>query len=191
MLRFNLWWVMMITGLLPFCGLVLKIALDNLGANPVQAVHYYLGLWSIRFLCLSLAVSPLRKITSWKWPLTYRRMIGLFTFFYTSLHVFSYLVLDHALVWQNIAQDMLESPYIFMGLCAYMIILPMAITSTKAWQKRLGSNWKKLHRFVYLAGVTAVIHYFWQLKGNLAEPLLYSLIVALLLGFRVVMRYKK
>lgn len=175
----------MLLGLTPLIGLAYLLLFDRLGANPIQAIHFYLGDWTLRFLCLSLAISPLRKITTWKWPLGYRRMIGLFTFFYASLHVLNYLWVDHALVWSSIARDIIESPYIIMGVIAYAIVLPMAITSTIAWQKRLGRNWKTLHRFIYLAAITALLHYFWHLKGNLAEPLFYSVILGLLLGFRL------
>lgn len=184
-LSINLWWVMMLLGLTPLIGLAYLLLFDRLGANPIQAIHFYLGDWTLRFLCLSLAISPLRKITTWKWPLGYRRMIGLFTFFYASLHVLNYLWVDHALVWSSIARDIIESPYIIMGVIAYAIVLPMAITSTIAWQKRLGRNWKTLHRFIYLAAITTMLHYFWHLKGNLAEPLFYSVILGLLLGFRL------
>lgn len=186
-MRINLWWVMMLLGLSPLVGLLINILCSRLGANPVQDVHFYLGDWALRFLCLSLSISPLRKITNWKWPLGYRRMIGLFTFFYATLHVLGYLILDHALVWQTIWFDVIQSPYIWLGLITYLIVLPMAITSTNAWQRRLGNYWKKLHRLVYLAAITAIIHYFWQLKGNLAEPLFYAAIIGLLLGFRILL----
>lgn len=186
-MRINLWWVMMLLGLSPLVGLLINILCSRLGANPVQAVHFYLGDWALRFLCLSLSISPLRKITNWKWPLGYRRMIGLFTFFYATLHVLGYLILDHALAWQTIWFDISQSPYIWLGLITYLVVLPMAITSTNAWQRRLGNYWKKLHRLVYLAAITAIIHYFWQLKGNLAEPLFYAAIIGLLLGFRILL----
>lgn len=185
------WWGMLILGMTPFLGLLLKIYLDQLGGNPIQKVHLYSGDWTLRFLCLSLAISPVVKIADWKWILDYRRMIGLYAFFYATVHVLSYLVLDHALVWRNIGVDIIESPYLMMGLTAYLIMLPMAITSTKLWQKRLKQSWKKLHRLVYFAAIVAVIHYFWQLKGNLAEPLFYAVIVGLLLGFRLVLRWKR
>jgi methionine sulfoxide reductase heme-binding subunit len=157
-----------------------------LGANPVEAVEIYLGSWTLRFLCLSLAITPLVRSKTWKWLSHYRRMIGLYTFFYATLHVLSYLVLDHALAWRTIGRDIVESPYIIMGLITYLILLPMAITSTLAWQKHLGIYWKKFHRFIYVGSITAVIHYAWQLKGNLVVPLTYALMVFLLLGFRVV-----
>lgn len=181
---------MMLLGLTPLFWLFINIALERLGANPIQAIHFYLGDWTLRFLCLSLAIGPLIKITDWKWILSYRRMIGLFTCLYGSLHVLNYLWVDHALVWRSIWLDIIESPYIIMGLIAYLIIFAMGITSTKSWQKRLGRNWKRLHRCIYLASITAVIHYFWHLKGNLAEPLLYALIISMLLGFRIMLWWR-
>ncbi len=184
--RTDIWWGMLLLGLLPLAGLLIDIQSDHLGANPVEAVEIYLGTWALRFLCLSLALTPLRKITSWKWPFLYRRMIGLYTFFYATLHVLTYVVVDHALVWRMMGRDIMESPYIIMGLITYLILLPMAITSTHDWQKRLGIYWKKLHRFIYIGAITAVIHYAWQLKGNLVVPLTYALIVFLLLSFRVI-----
>lgn len=183
-------WLIFGLGLLPLFGLAINIYLDNLGAEPIEAIHAYLGKWTLRWLCLSLALTPVRKITRWQWPATYRRMIGLYTFFYASLHVLNYLWVDQALVWSAILQDIIESPYIIMGIVAYSILLLMALTSTKAWQKRLGHFWKKLHRLLYWAAPAAVVHYFWQLKGNLAEPLLYATLVALLLGFRVVLWWR-
>lgn len=178
---------MMLVGLLPFVWLLVKIANDQLGANPIQTMHFYLGKWTLRFLCLSLTISPLIKITQWRWPSGYRRMFGLFTFFYATLHVLNYLIIDHALVWKTIWPDIIESPYILMGLLAFLILLPMAITSNLFWQKKLGRYWKKLHRFVYMAAIAAVTHYFWQLKGNLAEPLFYAAIIGLLLISRFIL----
>lgn len=184
------WWVLFLLGLSPTFWLIVKIATDQLGSNPIQAIHFYLGIWTLRFLCLSLAITPLRKITNWKWPLTYRRMIGLFTFYYASVHLLNYLITDQVLVWGNIKPDLLESPYIIMGVLTYLFLLLLAITSTIAWQKRLGHYWKKLHRLVYIAAVTALLHYFWHLKGNLAQPLFYAAIVSLLLGFRLIVKWQ-
>jgi methionine sulfoxide reductase heme-binding subunit len=185
------WWMMLVLGSVPLLGLLYKIAFNHLGANPVESVHIYLGDWTLRLLCLSLAITPLKTTDTWKWLLSYRRMIGLYTFFYATLHVLSYLILDHALVWSMIWLDIKESSFIAMGLLAYLIITAMAITSTKLWQRRLRIHWKRLHRLVYFAAVAAVLHYAWQLKGNLAEPLMYALIVGLLLGFRVVVWWRK
>ncbi|MGZ5049708.1 MAG: sulfite oxidase heme-binding subunit YedZ [Methylobacter sp.] len=176
--------------LLPLLWLVIDIIFDNLGANPAQALHIRLGDWSLRFICLTLAITPVQVVTGWRGMADYRQLLGLFAFFYASLHVLAYLLVDHALAWHAIAVDVIESPYVWFGLLSYVIILLLALTSPKWAKRRMGKNWKKLHRFIYLAAIAGVIHYFWQLKGNLAEPLLYSLLLFLLLSFRVLVWLK-
>ncbi len=176
---------LIVCGLIPLLWLLVDIAFDNLGSNPIQALHIRLGDWSLRFLCLTLAVTPVQTLTKWRGMADYRQLLGLYAFFYASLHVLAYLWMDHALMWRMIGVDIIESPYIWLGLLTYLIVFLLALTSPKWAKKRMGKNWKKLHRFIYLAAVAAIIHYFWQLKGNLAEPLFYSIIVFLLLFFRV------
>jgi len=167
--------------LIPLLWLLADIAFDNLGANPIQALHIRLGDWALRFLCITLVITPLQTMTKWRGMADYRQLFGLYAFFYASLHVLAYLLIDHALVWHMIGTDIIESPYIWFGVLAYIVVFLLALTSPKWAKKRMGKTWKKLHRFIYLAAVAAVIHYFWQLKGNLAEPLFYSIIVFLLL----------
>ncbi|MGZ4954505.1 MAG: sulfite oxidase heme-binding subunit YedZ [Methylobacter sp.] len=176
--------------LIPLLWLFIDISFDNLGANPVQALHIRLGDWSLRFLCLTLAITPIQTITKWRGMADYRQLLGLYAFFYATLHLLAYLLIDHALVWRMIGIDIIESSYIWFGMLAYIIVLLLALTSPKWAKKRIGKNWKKLHRFIYIAAVAAVTHYFWQLKGNLAEPLFYSIIIFLLLGFRVLVWVK-
>lgn len=176
--------------LLPLLWLCVDIAFDNLGSNPVQALHIRLGDWSLRFLCLTLAITPIQTITKWRGMADYRQLFGLYAFFYASLHLLGYLLADHDLMWRIIGIDIIESPYIWFGVLAYGIIFLLALTSPKWAKKRMGKTWKKLHRLIYIAAVAAIIHYFWQLKGNLAEPLFYSIIVFLLLGFRVLVWVK-
>lgn len=176
--------------LIPLLWLFIDIVFDNLGSNPIQALHIRLGDWSLRFLCLTLLITPIQTIAKWRGMATYRQIFGLYSFFYASLHLLAYLLVDHALMWRMVAIDIIESPYIWFGVLAYLIIFSLAITSSKWAKKRMGKAWKKLHRFIYIAAVAAVIHYFWQLKGNLAEPLFYSMIVFLLLGFRVLVWVK-
>jgi len=175
---------------LPLLWLLLDIILDNLGGNAVQAVHIRLGDWSLRFLCVVLAITPIQTMTNWRGMSEYRRMFGLFTFIYATLHLLAYLVLDHYLVWSIIATDILESSYIWFGIAAYLIILALAVTTPKWVVKLMGKDWKKLHRFIYFAAGAAIMHYFWQLKGNLAEPLFYLSIIILLLGFRMLVSFK-
>lgn len=186
----NLWSITIVACLIPLLWLFIDIAFDNLGSNPIQALHIRLGDWSLRFLCLTLLITPIQTIANWRGMATYRQIFGLYAFFYASLHLLAYLLVDHALMWRMVAIDIIESPYIWFGVLAYLIIFSLAITSPKWAKKRMGKSWKKLHRFIYIAAVAAVIHYFWQLKGNLAEPLFYAMIVFLLLGFRVLVWVK-
>lgn len=186
----NPWIVISIGSLLPLFWLLLDILADNLGSNPIQAIHIRLGDWSLRFLCLTLAITPIQTMTKWRGMAEYRQMLGLYAFFYATLHVFGYLFVDHASDWRVIWIDIIQSSYIWFGLIAYVIVLLLAITSPKAAKKRLGKNWKKLHRLIYYAAGAAVIHYFWQLKGNLFQPLFYLTIIAFLLGFRVLVWLK-
>ncbi len=170
--------------LIPFLWLLVDIVFDNLGSNPIQAIHIRLGDWSLRFLCLTLTITPIQIIANWRGMSAYRQMLGLYTFFYASLHIMTYIIVDQFFVWHVIGIDIIESPYIWFGLLAYIIVFLLAITTPKSAKKRMGKNWKKLHRFIYLAAIGAVVHYFWQLKGNLADPLFYLIIVTLLLAFR-------
>lgn len=176
--------------LLPLLSLSFDIAFDRLGSNPIQALHIRLGDWALRFLWLTLAITPLQTVTNWRGMTDYRQLLGLYAFFYASLHLVAYLLIDHDLAWRMIGIDIVESSYIWFGLFAYLIVFLLAVTSPKSAKKRLGKTWKKLHRFIYIAAGFAMIHYFWQLKGNLAEPLLYLIIICLLLGFRALVWFK-
>jgi sulfoxide reductase heme-binding subunit YedZ len=176
--------------LIPLFWIGIDILFDNLGGNPIQALHIRLGDWSMRFLWVTLAITPIQKITKWPGMANYRQLFGLCAFFYASLHVLAYLCIDHALVWSIIVTDVVESSYIWFGVFAYIIIVLLAITSPKAAKKRMGKAWKKLHRFIYPAAIAVIIHYFWQLKGNLLEPVFYAILIVILLAFRVAVWYK-
>lgn len=181
----KLWFASFFASLVPLLLLLLDVIFDNLGGNPIQALHIRLGDWSLRFLCLTLAITPIQTMTQWKGMADYRQLFGLYAFFYASLHLLVYLAVDHGFNWSLISIDIIESPYIWLGVLAYIIIFLLGITSSKWAMKKLKKNWKKLHRLIYIASVASVIHYFWQLKGNLAEPLLYLILILLLLGFRM------
>lgn len=181
----KLWFASFFASLVPLLLLLLNVIFDNLGGNPIQALHIRLGDWSLRFLCLTLAITPIQTMTQWKGMADYRQLFGLYAFFYASLHLLVYLAVDHGFNWSLISIDIIESPYIWLGVLAYIIIFLLGITSSKWAMKKLKKNWKKLHRLIYIASVASVIHYFWQLKGNLAEPLLYLILIVLLLGFRM------
>jgi methionine sulfoxide reductase heme-binding subunit len=171
--------------LIPLFWIFIDILFDNLGANPIQALHIRLGDWALRFLCITLAITPIQKITKWRGMANYRQLFGLYAFFYGTLHLLAYLLIDHALVWPVIVADVVESSYIWFGLLAYIVIFLLAITSPNAAKKMMGKSWKKLHRFIYPASIAVIIHYFWQLKGNLLQPVFYTILVFLLLAFRV------
>jgi sulfoxide reductase heme-binding subunit YedZ len=139
----------------------------------------------MRFLWLTLAVTPIQTFTKWQGMAAYRQFLGLYAFFYASLHFITYLAIDHGFMWRLIGIDILESSYIWLGLIAYTITLLLAVSSPKWAKKRMGKNWKKLHKFIYIAAIAVIVHYYWQLKGNLAEPLFYLIIIILLLSFRI------
>lgn len=161
----------------------------GLGFNPQEASNRYAGRWALRALMLALAVSPLAEMTGRRWLIQYRRMIGLFAFFYVCLHLTSYLALDLAFDWAALWDDVLERTYITLGMTAFALLLPLAATSTKGWIKRLGARrWQRLHRLVYAAGALAATHFLMLAKGNQLEPKIYAGIMALLLGYRL-LRY--
>ncbi len=157
----------------------------QLGANPVEEILDRFGNWSLRLIMLTLAVTPLRRITGWNWLLRFRRMLGLFTFFYVLMHFLTWLVLDQGLLLSAIAEDLLERPFITIGFAALLLLAAMAVTSTNGMRRRMGRNWDKLHYSVYAVGVLGVWHYWWQVKKDIAEPLVYAAILALLLGMRI------
>ena len=158
---------------------------DALGADPVAEIEHRLGLWALRLLMATLAITPLRQLTGQAVLVRFRRMLGLYAFFYACLHFSAYLVLDLRGYWTLIFEEIAKRPYITVGFSAWLLLLPLAITSTKGWIKRLGRNWARLHKLVYAAGVLAVLHFWWLVKSDIREPALYAGILALLLGWRV------
>lgn len=157
----------------------------SLGANPIEKILDEAGLWSLRFLLLTLAITPLRMLTGWTWLLGYRRMLGLFAFFYVVLHLTTYVILDRDLDVALIVEDVVERPFITIGFTAFLLLLPLAITSTRGWMRRLGKRWQALHRLVYAAAILGVWHYYWQVKLDTLESTVYAVILAALLGLRV------
>lgn len=172
--------------LLPLDLLALDAWQDALGANPIEAVTRALGDWTLTFLLITLAVTPLRRYTGWAWLARLRRMLGLYTFFYACLHVGSYVGLDQFFDWREIADDIVKRPFITAGFVAFCLLVPLAATSTNAMVRRLGGRrWQALHRSVYLVAVLGVLHYAWMVKRDIALPLAYGLVAAVLLGLRV------
>lgn len=172
---------------LPLLGMVWDTTHGGLGANPIQALINRTGLWSVRLLLITLAVTPLRRLTGTAWPVRLRRMLGLYAFFYAMLHLLVYLALDQALMPALILTD-LSRPYILVGYAAVALLIPLAVTSTDGMMRRMGARWKRLHRLVYPAAVLAVLHYLMLTKIALRPPETYAVLLALLLGYRVVYR---
>lgn len=171
--------------LLPLIFYVFGIMTDNLGANPIEAVTRGLGTWALNFLLMTLTATPLKRHAHWTWPLLIRRMLGLFAFFYASLHLLSYLWFDQFFDWPSIIKDIFKRPFITVGMATFLVLCPMAITSSNGAIRRLGlPRWKKLHRLAYLAGILAVLHYFWMVKADTRVPLVYAIGLTLLLGLR-------
>jgi sulfoxide reductase heme-binding subunit YedZ len=162
---------------------------DDLTANPIEYITHFTGSWALILLLASLAVTPLRKITGWNELIKLRRMLGLFAFFYALLHFSTYLVLDHFFDFSRIAKDILKRPYVTVGFTAFMLMVPLAITSTAGMIRRLGKRWQRLHRLVYLVAIGGVIHFYWLVKADIRRPVQYGIVLALLLGYRLVVRY--
>jgi methionine sulfoxide reductase heme-binding subunit len=171
----------------PFAWLVYGAFLGgDLGVNPVETITNYTGIWTLRLIAISLAVTPLRWLTGWNRIIQFRRMLGLFAFFYGSLHFLTYFVLDHSLVFAGLRDDVVKRPYITAGFTAFVLLIPLAITSTQGWIRRLGGrNWNLLHRLIYATALLAVLHYWWKVKLDTSSPALYAVIMASLLGARV------
>jgi sulfoxide reductase heme-binding subunit YedZ len=177
-----------VTALLPLARLFYLGAAGGLGANPVETVIRSLGTWTLMALVVTLSITPLRLATGWAWPMRLRRMFGLFTFFYAVLHLAAYLWLDQWFDLAAIWKDVLKRPYVTAGFAAMLLLVPLAATSSNGWVRRLGGrNWQRLHRLVYAVAALAVLHFWWQkaAKNDVGEPFVYALVIALLLGVRV------
>ena len=163
----------------------------TLGANPVEEIQDRLGNWGLRFIMIALAVTPLRRLTGWSWLQRFRRMLGLFAFFYTLLHFLAWLILDQGVLWSAIVEDIVKRPFITVGFVALLILTVMAATSTNGMRRRLGKRWQQLHYGAYVVGILGVWHYWWQVKNDIRDPLIYAVVLILLLGLRLWFRYRK
>lgn len=175
----------------PLAALVRGVVQDSLGADPVATLTHATGDWALRLLLLGLALTPLRRLLGQPWPLRFRRLVGLYAFFYACLHLAIYLVLDLGGFWAQVFDDIAKRPFITVGFTAWLLLLPLALTSTRGWMRRLGRRWGQLHRAVYVAGALAVLHFLWLVKSDLREPGLYAAILALLLGLRLWWRLRR
>lgn len=171
--------------LAPVVWLGFRTATGRLGINPVEDLELTTGIWALRFLVLTLAITPLRRITGWNRIIQYRRMFGLFTFFYVALHFSIYVGLDEFFALGAILKDVAKRPFITMGFTAFVLMIPLALTSTKGWIRRLGKRWQLLHRLIYISAVCAAIHYLWKVKVMIGSPVYYAIVIGLLLAFRV------
>lgn len=171
--------------LLPLVILVWQLLSDRLGANPIDEVADSTGEWALRFLLITLAATPLKRLFDWGWTIRVRRMLGLFAFFYAALHLFTYLWLDQFFDWGEIWLDILDRPFITVGMLAFVLLLPLAATSNHAMVRRLGRNWKRLHRLAYVVPLLGVVHFWWLVKADVLEPLVYGGVLAVLLLLRV------
>ena len=161
----------------------------RLGANPVGEIQDRFGNWALRFILITLAVTPLRRISGWNWLSRFRRMLGLFTFFYAFLHFLAWLVLDQELLMSAILEDLTERPFITIGFAAVVSLAALALTSISAIRRRMGKHWQSLHNMAYVVGILGVWHYWWQVKKDITAPLIYAVILAVLLGARIIWRW--
>lgn len=186
--------LLFVAALLPFARLVLFVFLDRLGANPIEFITRNTGDWTLYFLCVTLSVTPLRRFSQWNWLLRLRRMIGLFAFFYACLHFTTFLWFDHFFDVAAMWKDVIKRPFITVGFAAFVLLIPLAVTSTNAMVRRLGAvRWKWLHRLIYLIASLAILHFWWMKAGkqDFQQPILFGSIVATLLLLRLFWAWKK
>jgi sulfoxide reductase heme-binding subunit YedZ len=173
--------------LTPLAWLVWRGLSGGLGANPIEAINRFLGDWAMRFLLVTLAVTPLRRLFGWSVLMRFRRMLGLFAFTFAALHLSSYVGLDQFFDWSEIWVDIVKRNFITVGMIAFFLLLPLAVTSTNAMIRRLGGKrWQRLHRLVYPAVVAVIVHFYMMVKADVREPLIYGAIATALLGYRAV-----
>ena len=171
--------------LIPLILIVYKTFTNNLGPEPIKEITHHTGEWALLFIVFTLAMTPLKKITNLNIWISFRRMLGLFAFFYASLHLMTYVGLDYRFDLENISRDILTKKFIFIGFAAWLLLVPLAITSSKKMMGILKHNWKKLHRLTYIIAIFAVVHFIWLVKRDLTEPLIYLFIILALLAFRI------
>ena len=176
------------TALVPLAVLVFNVLTGRTSANPAEDILLTTGIWAFRFLLATLAITPLRRLTGWNRLIQYRRMLGLFAFFYACIHLLSYVAFDRVFKFGEILADVAKRPFITAGMAAFALMLPLALTSTKGWIRRLGRRWQLLHRLVYLSAIAASLHFIWKVKVAIGEPVYYATILAVLLGFRLAWR---
>ena len=175
----------------PILSLSIDILQNNLGANPVEFIERHFGKWTLIFLCLTLSMTPLRKITGISQWILYRRMLGLFVFFYASIHLLCYVGIDYQFAITDIKNDIVKHRYVLVGFLAWLLLLPLALTSSDKMIRRLKAHWKRLHRLIYVIAILGVLHFMWLVKKDITEPLIYAVIVLLLFILRLnILKFK-
>lgn len=178
-----------VVALFPLIRLIWLGVHDDLSANPIEFIERSTGFWALFILLITLSLTPIRLITKRVWQLQLRRMLGLFMFFYASVHITIYLWLDFSFIWADISKDIIKHPRILVGFFAFILAIPLAITSNKLMMRRLGERWKQIHQLVYLIAILGVVHFWWLVKKDIREPLIYAIILIILLAIRIY--YKK
>jgi sulfoxide reductase heme-binding subunit YedZ len=177
--------VLFIVCLIPAGVLVYNGIMDNLGAEPIKEITHFTGDWTLYLLLTTLAITPLRKLAAWNELVRYRRLLGLFAFFYACLHFLTYFVLDQFFDWDEILRDIVKRPYITVGFSAFILLIPLALTSTNNMMKRLGKHWKRLHSLIYITGTLGILHFLWLVKADVRKPLLLGAVLVTLLVLRL------
>jgi sulfoxide reductase heme-binding subunit YedZ len=178
--------LVVVLGLTPLVWLAVDAWADRLGANPIEEITHRTGDWTLRLLLATLAVTPLRRITGWNWLIRFRRTIGLIAFGYVCVHFLIYVGLDQGFAFMYIGEDIAKRPYITVGFAAFVLLIPLAVTSTNGWVRRLGGKrWNALHRLVYVAAAFGVLHYLWLVKGDQLTPVYYAAVLVVLLALRM------
>jgi len=178
--------VLFLAALVPLALLVRGMVTGTLGVNPAETIQLETGRWALKFLLVSLAITPIRRLTGWNVVIQYRRMLGLFAFFYAVCHFAAYWAFDLGFAFGAMVADVVKRPFIALGFAALLLLLPLALTSTKGWIRRLGKRWTQLHRLVYIAAICAAVHFAWKVKVFTGDAVIYAAILTVLLGFRVV-----
>lgn len=177
--------IIFVLSLWPLLSIGINIFQNNLGANPVEFIERHFGEWTLIYLCLTLSMTPLRNITGTAQWILYRRMLGLFTFFYATIHLLCYLGIDYQFAWLDIKNDIVKHRYVLLGFLSWLLLLPLALTSSDHMIRKLKMNWKRLHRLIYLIAILGILHFIWLVKKDITEPLIYGSIIFILFLLRL------
>jgi sulfoxide reductase heme-binding subunit YedZ len=183
--------LLFMSSLIPLAWLVFIVLTGRTSANPAEDILLTTGIWALRFLLATLAITPIRRLTGWNALIQYRRMLGLFAFFYACVHLASYIAFDRYFELGEILADVVKRPFITAGMTAFVLMVPLALTSTRGWIRRLGRRWQLLHRLVYVSAAAGCLHFVWKVKVVVGEPIYYAAILGALLAFRLIWRLRQ